>query len=56
MINKNEIVLKPLVENDIILLESWLDKEYTIKVLLSNGFQKKHDGDYRKVINCQCIK
>lgn len=174
MINKNEIVLKPLVENDIILLESWLDKEYikkwfgdkkdwlneinerdgkydflkhfivyhndqrigyclyadcfylkdleedghdfnslyggvpeenhtfeigyligeeeylskgigklliqlleeklieigckeiaadpvesnviSIKVLLSNGFQKKHDGDYRKVINRQCIK
>ena len=28
----------------------------SIKALLSNDFQKKSDGDYRKVINRQCIK
>lgn len=31
MINKNEIVLNPLVENDITQLESWLDKKYIKK-------------------------
>lgn len=40
MINKKELVLKPLVDENII----------SIKALLRNGFQKKGDGDYRKVI------
>lgn len=40
MINKKELVLKPLMDENII----------SIKALLRNGFQKKGDGDYRKVI------
>lgn len=31
MINKSVIILKPLAEKDIILMESWQDKEYIKK-------------------------
>lgn len=37
MINKNEIVLKPLLDEDIPLFDNWLNKEYIYKRLCPDG-------------------
>lgn len=40
-INKNEIILKPLLDEDIIIFSKWLDKEY-----ISKWFGEKDDWLY----------
>jgi RimJ/RimL family protein N-acetyltransferase len=40
-INKNEIVLKPLLEEDIALFSTWLNKEYIYKWFCPNGEEER---------------
>lgn len=40
-INKNDIVLKPLLAEDIPLFEKWLDKEYILKRLCPDGEEQR---------------
>ncbi len=46
MINKNEITLKPLQEEDISLFTAWLDKEYIYKWFCPNGEEERKDWLY----------
>lgn len=41
IINKNEITLKPLLNEDIPLFEHWLNKEYIYKRFCPNGEEEK---------------
>lgn len=46
MINKNEIVLKPLIDKDIPLFESWLDKEDIKKWFSDKGDWLNEIGEH----------
>ena len=41
LINKNEIILKPLLFEDIPLFEKWLDKDYIYKRLCPDGEEQR---------------
>lgn len=41
MINKGEIVLKPLLDEDILLFDKWLNKEYIYKRLCPDGEEQR---------------